>query len=328
MSRPNLCPGSWQLTRNSSVSTSALNFVSSPPMMKPSCPGSSLVMSAGFTITTLRQSDNPPSGKAPRHQDQNRQDGWKAIWRAWSSLSLTSRRLCIKNLSQEAKLWIPGSTTKFCGDCVKKCEDIDPKFDENRPGCFTTTTHRLTLPSSLNSFWLQTKFLLSHTHRTPLIWHPVTSYFLKWNSSWKDAGSIPLRTSKAERRKCLTLSQKRTSRMRSKNGGDGGTGVYMREGTTSRVTAANRPYCEFYDFYSVSTKNFGYHLVYICMYVCIYVCLCVCIYIYIYIYIKLEPVFLSSDWLWLVKCTNTNTVCTWKQIRFCQKRDNEWFVSR
>ena len=41
-------------------------------MMKPSCPGSSLVMSAGFTITTLRQSDNPPSGKAPRHQDQKK----------------------------------------------------------------------------------------------------------------------------------------------------------------------------------------------------------------------------------------------------------------
>ena len=30
--------------------------------------GSSLVMRGGFTITTLRQSDNPPSGKAPRHQ--------------------------------------------------------------------------------------------------------------------------------------------------------------------------------------------------------------------------------------------------------------------
>ena len=46
------------------------------------------------------------------------------------------------------------------------------------------------------------------------------------------------------------------------NGGDGGTGVYMREGTTSRVTAADRPYGEFYDFYSVSPENFGYHLVY------------------------------------------------------------------
>jgi hypothetical protein len=39
---------------------------------------------------------------------------------------------------------------------------------------------------------------------------------------------------------------------RSKTGGDGGTGVYMLEGTTSRVMAADRPYGEFYGFYSVS----------------------------------------------------------------------------
>jgi len=50
-------------------------------------------------------------------------------------------------------------------------------------------------------------------------------------------------------------------RKRSKNEGDGGTGVYMREGTTSRVTAACRPYCEFYDFYNDSPENFGYHLI-------------------------------------------------------------------
>jgi len=36
----------------------------------------------------------------------------------------------------------------------------------------------------------------------------------------------------------------------------------MWEGTTSRVTVADRPYGEFYDFYSVSLENFGYHLVY------------------------------------------------------------------
>ena len=40
--------------------------------MKRSCLGSSLVMRAGFTVTTLRQSNNPPSGKAPRHQGQKR----------------------------------------------------------------------------------------------------------------------------------------------------------------------------------------------------------------------------------------------------------------
>jgi hypothetical protein len=51
----------------------------------------------------------------------------------------------------------------------------------------------------------------------------------------------------------------RTSRKRSKNGGYGGTGVYMREWTTSRVMAADRPYGEFYDCYSVSQEYFGYH---------------------------------------------------------------------
>jgi hypothetical protein len=36
----------------------------------------------------------------------------------------------------------------------------------------------------------------------------------------------------------------------------------MREGTTlTRLTAANGPYGEFYDFYSISPENFGYHLV-------------------------------------------------------------------
>jgi hypothetical protein len=32
----------------------------------------------------------------------------------------------------------------------------------------------------------------------------------------------------------------------------------MREGTTSRVMAADRLYGEFYDFYSVSPEYFGY----------------------------------------------------------------------
>jgi hypothetical protein len=35
----------------------------------------------------------------------------------------------------------------------------------------------------------------------------------------------------------------------------------MREGTTSRVTAADRLYGKFYDFYSVSPENFGSTLV-------------------------------------------------------------------
>jgi hypothetical protein len=35
----------------------------------------------------------------------------------------------------------------------------------------------------------------------------------------------------------------------------------MREGITSRVTVADKPCGEFYDFYSVSLEKFKYHLV-------------------------------------------------------------------
>jgi hypothetical protein len=35
----------------------------------------------------------------------------------------------------------------------------------------------------------------------------------------------------------------------------------MREGTTSRVMVADRPYGEFHDFYSVSPEYVGYTLI-------------------------------------------------------------------
>ena len=44
-----------------------------------------------------------------------------------------------KNLSQQAKLWILGSTAMFCGDCMKTYEDVAPNFGKNRPGCCTMT---------------------------------------------------------------------------------------------------------------------------------------------------------------------------------------------
>jgi hypothetical protein len=55
-----------------------------------------------------------------------------------------------------------------------------------------------------------------------------------------------------------------------KNGGDSGTSVYMWERTTLRVMVADRPYGEFYDFYSI---NPGIFLIppRIC------VCVCVCV---------------------------------------------------
>jgi hypothetical protein len=35
----------------------------------------------------------------------------------------------------------------------------------------------------------------------------------------------------------------------------------MQEGTTSRAMAANKPYGEFYDIYSVIPEYSGYHLI-------------------------------------------------------------------
>jgi hypothetical protein len=65
----------------------------------------------------------------------------------------------------------------------------------------------------------------------------------------------------AESQKLLDTLTGKTSRNCSKNEGDCVTGVYMREGTTSRVMGADRPYGEFYDFYSVSPEYFRYHQV-------------------------------------------------------------------
>jgi hypothetical protein len=127
---------------------------------------------------------------------------------------------------QQAKLWIPCSNATFCDDYVKTRKDVAPNFGEKRPGCFTMTTLRFTLPCSPSIFWLNTKWLSSSANRTPLIWHSVTSsYFKKWNWSWKDAGLVILRRSRPNRRECLTFWQKITSRKRSKNRWEGGTGV-------------------------------------------------------------------------------------------------------
>jgi hypothetical protein len=114
------------------------------------------------------------------------------------------------------------------------------------------TTPSLTLPSSPSSFWRNKNWLSSPTHRTPLIWHPVILPISKNETEaqrtpvwyhWGDPGRIA---------ECLTLWQKWTSRKRCKNGGEGGTGDYMRE-----ETATDRPYGEFYDFYSFSPEYFG-----------------------------------------------------------------------
>ena len=142
--------------------------------------------------------------------------------------------------------------------------------------------------SALN--WIElnwkTKWL-SSPHCNPLIWHPVTSFSKNeieaertqvWYH-WGDTGRIAESAWRSDRKDFQEAFQKWRRRWdRCLHYGTGvyimgpvstlwdrclhyGTGVYMRDGTTARVTAADRPYGEFYDFYSVSPENFGYHLV-------------------------------------------------------------------
>jgi hypothetical protein len=93
-----------------------------------------------------------------------------------------------KRRSKQTKLWIPSSTAMFCGDCLKTCEDVAPNFAENRPGCFTMTTPRLTLPSSTNSFWRNKKMaVIPHPLYFPdltpcdlFIIFPKTKLKVKW----------------------------------------------------------------------------------------------------------------------------------------------------
>jgi hypothetical protein len=116
--------------------------------MQPSCPGLSLMRKAGFTIMTLRQSNNPPNVKVDNRRDWERRDrcGRKSTSR--SSFSLPSRGLFTKNSSWQAKRSITHTTVTFYCDCVKMCEDFAPNFGDKRTGCSSTTRHRLTLPFS------------------------------------------------------------------------------------------------------------------------------------------------------------------------------------
>jgi hypothetical protein len=161
------------------------------------------------------------------------------------------------NLTQQAKLWISGSTATFCDDCVETCEDVAPNFGENRPGCFTMITPRPLLSSSPSTFWKNTKWLPSPTNRIP--WFG-TLWVLPISKNEIEAKRTPVWCHWGDPGRIVEIAlhwQKRTSRKRSKSGGDGGTGVYMWEGTTSRKMAADRQYGEFYDFYSISSEYLG-----------------------------------------------------------------------
>jgi hypothetical protein len=66
----------------------------------------------------------------------------------------------------------------------------------------------------------------------------------------------------AESQRVLGTLTEKDFRKHYQKGEDSGTGVYEREGATLRVMVADRPYGEFYDFYSISPEYFGYHLIF------------------------------------------------------------------
>jgi hypothetical protein len=74
----------------------------------------------------------------------------------------------------------------------------------------------------------------------------------------------------AESHRVLDRLTEEISRKRSKNG-EGGTGVYMCERTTSRLMAADRPDGEFYGFHSVSPEYFGFTLFFTEIFACIFI---------------------------------------------------------
>jgi hypothetical protein len=121
-------------------------------------------------------------------------------------------------------------------------------------------TPRLTLPSSSSSFWRNTKWLSSPTHRTPLIWHPVSSYFQKIKLRLKGYGLIPFRRSRPNRQECWTLTEKDFQEAFQTRGAWWARCLYAGEGwATSRVMAADGPYCEYsIMIFTVSARNILY----------------------------------------------------------------------
>jgi hypothetical protein len=86
----------------------------------------------------------------------------------------------------------------------------------------------------------------TYIHRNPIIWHTmIPSYSQKWNWNSKKAVLTPLRRSRSNHRESWTLWFKRLFREHSTNGGEGETGVYMREEKTLWVMEADRPYGDF-----------------------------------------------------------------------------------
>jgi hypothetical protein len=98
---------------------------------------------------TLRQKNNPPTGKVRTHRDPRRRNRWRAKSRAWSfsltSMGCTQRIRPGRPKSQfRILLWRFTASAWKCGYRI--------------PGCCIATTHHLTLPFTPGNFWPRTKW--------------------------------------------------------------------------------------------------------------------------------------------------------------------------
>jgi hypothetical protein len=185
-------PGFWQLIRNSSMSTSARSFNRSPPTIQPSFPELSLVM-------TLRQSNNPPNGKAQTHWDWKKWDRWRTSSTAWS--------LSIKNLSWQGKQSIPHTTMMFYDDCMKMCKTFVPNFAKE----LTVASWQCTSSHLLFTREFLTK---ENCHPPPTLLAQLGLPPFLSASLIKDTTNLTqLRWSRQNHRQCWTSSHRMNSRM-------------------------------------------------------------------------------------------------------------------
>jgi hypothetical protein len=157
--------------------------------------------------------------------------------------------LFINNSSWQAKKSVPHTTVMFNGEWVKMCEDFAQNFGDKRSDCYITTTHRLTLPSSLGNFFYQKE----HDCRlppTPLFWFKIKLRDHHFDTfEMIEAESQPVKNNFREHDFQNVLKNYI------------GNGAYARMGNTSRVLVASRPKVSSWPDSSTSPGNCGWFFV-------------------------------------------------------------------
>ena len=137
------------------------------------------MMTAVFKVTTLRQSNNPASGKAPRHQDQKKAGQVKSNVKSMISTFFDVKGIVHKEFVPTAQNVNSGFYCDVLRLLRENVRRRRSKLWRERAWLLQHDNAPSPLPSSPTSFWPKTKRLSSPIHHTPLIWHPVTSSYFK-----------------------------------------------------------------------------------------------------------------------------------------------------